>query len=56
MAVLFFSDHVLLITATLLILSDNVSSEIKKNFLVSKINRQNQILDTIFVSASLTNI
>ena len=50
-----FSDHLLFSTATLLILFDNVSSEIRRNFLASKGRKQSQILDTCLVSGFLTN-
>ena len=50
-----FSDHLLFSIATLLMLSDNVSDDIRRNFLVSKTNKQNQILDTFLVSGCLTN-
>ena len=43
-----YSDYLLFITATLLILSDNVSGEIGSNFLFSKKSKQNKILDTFF--------
>ena len=50
-----FSDH-LFSTVTLLMLSDNVFSEIKRNFSVRKTSKQNQILDTFLVSGSLTDV
>ena len=45
-----FSDHLLFSIATLLIHSDNVSSEIIRKFLFRKTSKQNQIPDTFLVS------
>ena len=52
--IIFFLAAFFLVLATLLILSDNVSNEIRTNFLLSKASKQNEILDNVLLSNSLT--